>query len=52
MTFLLVAVIYIGEQIYQGLFLHDNVSNLTHILGGIVGSVLGFFMNKVRKPTW
>lgn len=46
LTFILVAVIYIGQQIYAGLFVQDNVSNLTHILGGIVGSGLGYVMNK------
>lgn len=45
-TFILVAVLYIGEQIYQGVFIRDNVSNLTHILGGAVGATLGFVMNK------
>lgn len=46
LTFILVAVIYIGEQIYQGLFIKDNVSNLTHIVGGIVGSGLGYVLNR------
>lgn len=46
LTFILVALIYMGEQIYQGLFVQDNVSNLTHILGGIVGAGLGYVMNK------
>ena len=41
LTFILVALIYIGQQVYDGLFIRDNVSNLTHILGGIVGSGLG-----------
>lgn len=45
-TFILVAIIYIGEQVYEGLFVQDNISNLTHILGGLVGSSLGFVMNK------
>ena len=45
-TFLLVAILYIGEQIYSGIFIQDNISNLTHIIGGFVGSSLGFFMNK------
>lgn len=45
-TFLLVGILYIGEQIYDGMFIQDNVSNLTHILGGVVGSGLGFVMNK------
>ena len=46
LTFILVAVLYIGEQMYSGIFIHDNVSNLTHIIGGAVGSVLGYIMNK------
>ena len=47
-TFILVALLYIGEQIYQGFFVQDNISNLTHILGGIVGALLGYVMNKGR----
>ena len=46
LTFILVAVIYLGQQVYQGIFVKDNVANLTHILGGIVGSSLGYLMNK------
>lgn len=46
LTFLLVAVIYIGQEVYSGLFVQDNVANFTHIIGGIVGAVLGFVMHK------
>lgn len=46
LTFILVTLIYIGQQIYQGIFISDNVSNLSHITGGIVGSYLGYVMNK------
>ncbi len=46
LTFILVAVIYVGEQVYQGIFVQDNVSNLTHIIGAFVGSGLGYVMNK------
>lgn len=50
-TFILVACIYIGQEIYKGIFINDNVANLTHIIGGFVGAVLGFLMNmhKVRN---
>lgn len=47
-TFILVAAIYLGQQVYEGIFIEDNVSNLTHIFGGIVGAVLGYVMNKKR----
>lgn len=42
LTFLIVAVLYLGSQIYEGIFVADNVSQLGHILGGIVGAVLGY----------
>ena len=45
-TFILVAIIYIGGQIYDGIFVRDNVSNLTHIIGGAVGSGLGYVLTK------
>ncbi len=48
LTLILVAVIYIGGQIHDGLAANDNVANLTHILGGIVGAGLGVIMNKNR----
>lgn len=48
-TFILVAVIYIGEQVFSGIFVQDNISNLTHIIGGVVGSGFGFAINKVRR---
>ena len=46
MTFLLVAIIYIGGQLYDGIFVQDNVSNLTHILGGAVGSLFGYLAGR------
>ena len=45
-TFILVAVIYLGQQIYDGIFIQDNISNMAHIVGGIVGAVFGYAMNK------
>lgn len=47
-TFILVAIIYIGSQIYEGLFIDDHVSNLTHIIGGILGAGFGYIMNKYK----
>ena len=47
-TFILVAMIYIGEQIFQGLFVKSNISNLTHIVGGVLGATFGYVMNKNR----
>ena len=46
LTFILVAVIFIGQQVYEGIMLKDNISNLSHVLGGVVGSVMGYLLNK------
>lgn len=46
-TFLLVAALYLGQQIV-GLFLQDSVSQLTHILGGVVGGFFGFIWKEKK----
>ena len=48
LTFILVALIYIGQQIFDGVFIADNVSNLSHIIGGLLGAGIGYGLNK--KP--
>ena len=47
-TFILVAIIYLGQQVYDGLFVQDNISNMAHIVGGVVGAIAGYCM-KARK---
>lgn len=49
LTFILVAVIYIGQQIFEGITVADNISNMAHIVGGAVGAVLGYLLNKKPK---
>ena len=48
-TFILVALLYIGQQVYQGLFVRDNISQMAHIAGGAMGSALGFLLNSKKK---
>lgn len=48
-TVILVAVIYIGQEVFSGLTQADNISNLSHILGGAVGSVIGYKLNVRRR---
>ena len=45
-TFILVAIVYLGQQVYDGIFIKDNISNMAHIVGGIVGAVSGYMMRK------
>ena len=49
LTFILVAVIYLGQQIWDGITVKDNVSNLSHIIGGLVGGGAGWVLNFRRK---
>jgi GlpG protein len=48
LTFLLIAAIFIGQQVYEGIAIQDNISNMAHIVGGIVGAVIGYVLNKKR----
>ncbi len=45
LTFILVAVFFIGQQVLEGLTVRDNISNLSHIIGGIIGGLLGYTFN-------
>ena len=45
-TFILVAVFFLGQQIYDGITVRDNISNMAHIVGGIIGGLLGYGLNK------
>ena len=52
-TMLLVAALYLGQQVYDVLFVHDNVANFMHIVGGICGTGFGYvyaLRPKKRKP--
>lgn len=46
LTFILVAVIYIGQQILEGIIVTDNISNMAHIVGGLIGGLIGYALNK------
>lgn len=46
LSFILVAALFIGKEIYSGITVQDNVSNLTHILGGVIGGASGYLLNR------
>lgn len=49
LTLVFVFLFYIGGEIYNGIALSDNVSQLTHIIGGVCGAVLGILIRSKRK---
>jgi len=51
-TVLLVAILYIGNEVILGLFTTDNVSRISHIIGGLCGAVIGIVIHakKLNSP--
>lgn len=49
LTLILVAVIYCGQQVYDGLFTADNVSQLSHLIGGAIGTIFGLRLSSKRR---
>ena len=46
LTLILVVLIYLGGEIVDAVTVRDNVSQLTHIVGGLCGAGLGFAMKR------
>ncbi len=48
LTFILIVIVYIGKEL-MGATTDDNIAHSTHIVGGVVGAVFGFMLNKGGK---
>lgn len=46
LTLVAVLVLYLSQEILSGLLKADDVSHLTHIVGGLCGAVMGLFRRK------
>lgn len=44
LTFVLVAALYLGQQLFGAFFVRDHISYLGHIAGGVVGAAVGFLL--------
>ena len=49
LTLVLVALIYLGQEVYSILFVRDSVANFMHIVGGACGTAFGFAAADKRK---
>ena len=49
LTFILVAVFFLGQQVYEGVAVSDNISQMAHVVGGMVGAISGYEINKIPK---
>ena len=45
-TLILVLILYVGGEVLKGVTLSDNVSQLTHVIGGLCGAFLGLSLRK------
>lgn len=52
LTFILVAILWIGQQVIQGITVKDNISQMGHIIGGVVGAVIGFMLNRKKGKSY
>jgi len=43
LTMLLVGFFYIGNEVMAGMFINDNISRFSHIIGGLCGACFGFY---------
>lgn len=43
LTLLLVGMLYLGQEVYSMVLVQDDVANLMHIVGGICGTIFGFW---------
>ena len=44
LTFIVVMVLWIGSEIIDAFTLQDNISQLTHIIGGLIGGLSGLYI--------
>ena len=49
LTLILVAAIYLGQEVYSALFVQDNVAHFMHLVGGLCGAGFGLLVFQRRK---
>ncbi len=50
LTFIFIVILYLGQEIYNGLAQDDQISQFAHIIGGLCGMIFGFIFNNKRIP--
>jgi membrane associated rhomboid family serine protease len=48
-TLILVVIFYLGGEVADGIFNSDNISQLTHIVGGVCGMFFGFSLRGRKR---
>lgn len=42
LTLIIVVIIFMGRELFSGVFIQDNISQVTHIIGGLCGGIFGY----------
>jgi rhomboid protease GluP len=48
-TFIIVVLLFIGQEIYRGIAEKNNISEFAHIIGGLFGGIFGFFLGSKKE---
>ncbi len=46
LTFIIVLILYLGREVFNGLFAIDNISQMGHLIGGTCGAIAGFAFSR------
>lgn len=52
LTLILILILFIGREVVDVFFTEDNISQLTHIVGGLCGGIFGFSTNQKNYRIW
>ena len=49
LTLILVGVLYLGGEVVSAVTARDDISQLTHVVGGLCGAAMGFAMSRTSR---
>ncbi|GCF95483.1 hypothetical protein NRIC_33740 [Enterococcus florum] len=49
-TVILVGILYIGNELVSSVLYSDNISRMSHIIGGLLGALFGYFFHMKSLP--
>ena len=53
LTTILITVLYIGQEVYMAITAPgDGVGHMAHIIGGVVGGIIGFLLENKKKNSY
>ncbi len=49
LTLILIIILFVGQEVIDIIFAKDNISQLTHIVGGLCGGIFGSYIDKRKR---